>query len=739
MCIKKLIPHKDSIVTPTEDNIKLPFVIGVMADFSGQSDIAELAPAEHRFACGPIADRQFLEIDRDNFDRCLKDMQPRVVFNVPDMLMGEGELNVDLTFDRMDAFLPAAIARQIDEASKLLEARKQLNRLQTFDHPSHYDEQQLVSLLEEFGLKVDNGHNTIETSISQIDDRLTEQLRLILHHPAFQRLEATWRGLYHLVFNSEISEYLIIRVLNISKQELGKVLCEQAAWDRNPIYAKIHEREYAQVGGSPYSCIVGDYYFDHHPPDLQLLTVMARISAASHTPFIAGASTSLLKIDSWEDLSLPRDIRRIFSSPEYIAWHQFRDTEESRYVVLTLPRFLARLPYGAKNCPLDEYRFEEEVSTGEHPIYCWSNSAFALAIVIARVVSRYGWLPQISGVESGKALEDLPHHTFSKNNGVSMRECTTEVMLNDILEFQLAEVGLSLLFGFKGKTLFLDVRTLHKPVLYTNLDTRANEILSIKLAHWLHACRFAQYLKIIAREKIGSFTGRIEMQQWLNRWLQRYVLSDPDNASKKEIATRPLALARLELEDNPDETSYRGVLYIQPHYQQPVYLKNPLQLPITLPRAPGGETEEISKPPSGTHATPGATQITVTSESRESVETTRWPQISDGSTGQYSKGGIHLIDVIQVSCGGEMRRLELCEGDLTTMRPADAVDVLVISAFPDDYSPTQSSLIGAFERNGLSVEELSKSKEVDLRESFFCWISREITRRQPGLEFKMYF
>jgi len=271
--------------------------------------------------------------------------------------------------------------------------------------------------------------NTINAIIAELDRKLTEQINLIIHHPEFQQLEGAWRGLQYLVNNTETDEMLKIRVLNISKKELGKTLrkFKGTAWDQSPIFKKMYEEEYGQFGGEPYGCIVGDYYFDQSPPDVELLNNMAQVSAAAHCPFISAAAPTLMQMDFWQELSNPRDLAKIFSTPEYAAWKSLRDSDDSRYIGLAMPRFLARLPYGAKTDPVEGFDFEEVTASGNHSKYCWANSAYAMSVNINRSFKLYGWCSRIRGIESGGAVEGLPAHTFPTDDGGVDLKCPTEI------------------------------------------------------------------------------------------------------------------------------------------------------------------------------------------------------------------------------------------------------------------------------------------------------------------------
>src|SRR5678815_4162564 len=274
---------------------------------------------------------------------------------------------------------------------------------------------------------------TIEAMIAALDKRLTEQVNKIIHHEDFQKLESAWRGLHYLVNNTETDEQLKIRVMNVSKQELGKTLkrYKGTAWDQSPLFKKLYEEEYGQFGGEPYGALVGDYHFDHTPPDVELLGELTKIAAAGHCPFITGAAPSVMQMESWGELANPRDLTKIFQTPEYASWRSLRESEDSRYLALCMPRFLGRLPYGAKTSPVDAFNFEEDTVAAEHDKYAWCNAAYAMATNINRSFKLYGWCSRIRGVESGGAVMNLPTHTFPTDDGGVDMKCPTEIAISD--------------------------------------------------------------------------------------------------------------------------------------------------------------------------------------------------------------------------------------------------------------------------------------------------------------------
>ncbi|MEM1185701.1 MAG: type VI secretion system contractile sheath large subunit [Planctomycetota bacterium] len=418
----------------------------------------------------------------------------------------------------------------------------------------------------------DDAVKSIEAMIAELDRKLSEQVNLILHNADFQSIEGTWRGLHHLVSNTETDETLKIRVLNISKKEVGKTLkkFKGAAWDQSPLFKKIYEEEFGTPGGEPYGCLMGDFFFDHSPPDVEILSGMSQIAAAAHAPFITGTSPAVMNMESWQDLSNPRDLTKIFGTAEYASWRSLRESEDSKYLGLCMPRTLARLPYGAKTAPVEEFAFEEDTDGSDHGKYSWSNAAYSMAVNINKAHKSYGWCSRIRGVESGGMVEGLPVHTFPTDDGGVDMKCPTEIAITDRREAELAKNGFMPLSHWKNTdfAVFVGAQSLHNPAEFDDPDATANAQLGARLPYLFSTCRFAHYLKCIVRDKVGSFKERADMERWLNGWIQQYVEPDPANASEEAKARRPLAAAEVnvqEVEGNPGY--YSSQFYLRPHYQ----------------------------------------------------------------------------------------------------------------------------------------------------------------------------
>jgi type VI secretion system protein ImpC len=434
---------------------------------------------------------------------------------------------------------------------------------------------------------------SIQAMIAAIDQKLTEQVNKILHNDEFQKLESAWRGLHYMVNNTESDENLKIRVMDISKKELHKTLkkFKGAAWDQSPMFKKVYEQEYGQFGGEPFGAIVGDYHFDQSPPDVELLGEIAKIAASAHAPFITGASSNLMQMESWQELANPRDLTKIFSTPEYAGWRSLRESDDSKYIGLCMPRFLARTPYGAKTSPVEEFDFEEDVSGADHSKYAWANAAYAMATNINRSYKLYGWGSRIRGIESGGAVENLPLHTFPSDDGGVDQKCPTEIAISDRREAELSKAGLLSLIHRKNSDFaaFIGAQSLHKPAEYDDPDATANANLAARLPYLFACNRFAHYLKCIVRDKVGSFKERADMERWLNKWIMNYVDGDPSTSSEETKARKPLAAAEVlveEVEGNPGY--YSSKFFLRPHYQLEG-LTVSLRLVSKLPSAKGGK------------------------------------------------------------------------------------------------------------------------------------------------------
>jgi type VI secretion system protein ImpC len=432
-------------------------------------------------------------------------------------------------------------------------------------------------LVKEFVSQALQGHMTftrdaesaIQTRIAEIDQLISRQLNEVLHHPEFQKLEGTWRGVRYLLNQSETGVMLKLKVLNVSKRELLRDLQRAPEFDQSAVFKKVYEEEFGVFGGAPFAALIGDYEIGRRPEDIDLLTRVAQVAASAHAPFLTAASPELLNLTDFTQLGLPRDIAKIFDTTEYTKWKSFRQSEDSRYVGLTLPRTLARLPYGKETNQVDAFDYEENVDGSDHSKYLWSNSAYALGARLTNAFAQYGWCAAIRGVEGGGLVEDLPAHNFSTDEGDVALKCPTEVQITDRREKELADQGFVSLVHCKGTdyAAFFSVQSANKPRMYDQDAANANARLSAQLPYIFAMSRFAHYLKAMMRDKIGSFTSRAECEIFLNRWISHYVLAD-DNASQAAKAELPLREARIEVFDVPGKPgAYRAIAFLRPHFQ----------------------------------------------------------------------------------------------------------------------------------------------------------------------------
>jgi type VI secretion system protein ImpC len=409
----------------------------------------------------------------------------------------------------------------------------------------------------------------INARIAQIDKLISKQLNEVMHNPEFQKLEASWRGLHYLVQQSETGEKLKLRIMNVSKKDLLKDMEKASEFDQSTLFKKIYEEEFGMFGGSAYGALLGDYEFSNHPQDLSLLEKISQVAAAAHAPFISAAGSQIFNMDSYTDLGVPRDMAKIFQSVEYAKWKSFRDSEDSRYVALTLPHILMRLPYGKANVPVESFNYEEDVEGTVHDKYLWGNAAYALGVRLTDAFAKYHWCAAIRGVEGGGLVEGLPVHTFKTDEGDVALKCPTEIAITDRREKELADLGFVPLVHCKGTdyAAFFSTQTANKPKLYDTPSANANAKLSSQLQYILAVSRFAHYLKSMMRDKIGSFMTRKNAEDFLNRWISNYVLLD-DNAGQELKAKYPLREARVDVSEVPGKPGvYRAVAFLKPHYQ----------------------------------------------------------------------------------------------------------------------------------------------------------------------------
>jgi type VI secretion system protein ImpC len=417
---------------------------------------------------------------------------------------------------------------------------------------------------------------TFNRAIEEIDRRVSRQLNAIMHHERFLKLEGSWRGLHYLVNNSETSTTLKIRVLQLSKREMARDLQKAVEFDQSQLFKKIYEGEFGTPGGEPYSALIGDYEWSAHPEDVETLRLMSNVAAAAFAPFISGASSQMFGFEDWRELSKPRDLAKIFETQEYAKWRAFRDSEDSRFVALVMPRVIARLPYGKATKPVEEFNYEEapvnadgSPAAMDHNDYCWMNAAYAYGTRLTDAFAQYGWCTAIRGAEGGGKVLNLPNHTFISDDGDMDAKCPTEIGITDRREAELSNLGFLPLCHYKNTdyAVFFGAQTVQKPKKYDKPDATANAAISARLPYIMATSRFAHFLKVMARDKIGSFMEAPDVEMWLNRWIQKYV--NPLEGAGQEMRARyPLREARVEVKEIPGRPgSYNAVAYLRPWLQ----------------------------------------------------------------------------------------------------------------------------------------------------------------------------
>ena len=417
---------------------------------------------------------------------------------------------------------------------------------------------------------------TFDQAIAAIDRKLSTQLNAIMHDPKFLKLEGTWRGLHYLVQNSETGTSLKIRVLNATKRDLTRDLTKAVEFDQSQLFKKIYENEFGTPGGEPYGSLIGDYEWTNHPDDIETLRLMSNIAAGAFAPFISAAGAGMFGFNDWTELSKPRDLAKIFETAEYTKWRSFRDSEDSRFVNLVMPRVITRLPYGKATKPVEEFNYEEAPydETGAakamgHHDYCWSNAAYVMGARLTDAFAKYGFCTAIRGAEGGGKVENLPNHVFTSDDGDADTKCPTEIGITDRREFELSNQGFLPLSHYKNTdyAVFFGGQSAQKPKKYDRPEATSNAAISARLPYMMATSRFAHYLKVMARDKIGSFMEAGNVENWLNRWIQSYVNTN-ENAGQDMKARFPLREARVEVKEIPGKPgSYNAIAYLRPWLQ----------------------------------------------------------------------------------------------------------------------------------------------------------------------------
>jgi type VI secretion system protein ImpC len=441
--------------------------------------------------------------------------------------------------------------------------------------------QDLIKALTEEALKGTvtfsrNLTQTFERAIAAIDQKISQQLNQIMHHERFLKLEGSWRGLHYLVQNSETGTSLKLRMLQVSKRELSRDLQKAVEFDQSQLFKKIYENEFGTPGGEPFGALIGDYEWTNHPDDIETLRLMSSVAAASFAPFISAASAQMFGMNDFRELSKPRDLAKIFETAEYAKWRALRETEDSRFLCLVMPRVIARLPYGSATVPVEEFGYEEapydangKPMAMDHNHYCWMNAAYVLGARLTDAFAQYGFCVAIRGAEGGGKVSNLPLHVFTSDDGDADTKCPTEIGITDRREAELSALGFLPLCHYKNTdySVFFGAQTVQKPKKYDRPEATANAAISARLPYIMATSRFAHYLKVMARDKIGSFMEASDVEVWLNRWIKNYVNSN-EKAGQEMKARYPLREAKVEVKEVPGKPGvYNAVAYLRPWLQ----------------------------------------------------------------------------------------------------------------------------------------------------------------------------
>jgi len=606
--------------------VELPFVVGVLADLAGHPDPDADPPGRNS------PRRRFVTIDRNNFDQMMNEIRPRLGLRVPDQLRKDGSrIPLELHFRSIEDFEPVNVVRQVEPLRKLLESRQRLAKLRIeLEHNDQvddllqriiHDQEQLRRLARDTGRPTDespaskastpnpaesdyldligqlvegviNGKIPVSDDtgrmlagqIAELDRLLSDQLNAVMHDPEFQKLEASWRGLHYLVFETEMDQVLRIRVLNVSKRELLRDMTRAPEFDQGVLFRKVYVEELDVLGGQPYGVLIGDYEFGEDPQDIGLLKWIAQVAAAAHAPFIAAAALRLFGWESYDELAVPRDLVRIFGGRGYDEWNAFRKSEESRYVALCLPHVLMRGTYGHATRPVEEFRFEEDVDGPDHRKYLWGNAAYVLGARITNAFASYGWCAAIRGVEGGGMVKDLPLHSFTNDDGEIDFKRSTEVFICDRREHELANLGFIPLYARRGTddAVFFSVPSCHKPLQYMEDFATASAYCAAQLPYILTASRFAHFIKVMARGEFGWARSAKDCEEWLNGWISNYV-TPTATATDETRRNYPLGEAVITVENDPRRLGCALVIArLRPHYMLEDDLSVPMRLVVEL-------------------------------------------------------------------------------------------------------------------------------------------------------------
>jgi len=411
----------------------------------------------------------------------------------------------------------------------------------------------------------------VDQMISSIDEKLSIEVDEILHHKDVQKLESAWRGLKYVVDKTNFRENIRLELLSVSKDELLEDFEDSPEVVKSGLYQHCYISEYGQFGGNPIGAMIANYDFGPGPQDVKLLQYTASVAAMAHAPFIAAAGCEFFGIDNYEELPGLKDLDSLFEGPQYAKWRGFRESEDSRYVGLTMPRFLLRLPYGEDSNPVKAFNYQENVKDN-HTSYLWGNTSFAFATRLADSFAKYRWCPNIIGPQSGGEVDDLPLHTCESMGDIATK-IPTEVLVSDRREYELSEQGFISLTMRKGtdNAAFFAANSAQKPKFFGNSAegkaAETNYKLGGQLPYMFVTCRLAHYIKVLQREQIGSWKEKSDLNRELNTWIKQFV-SDQDNPSAEVRGRRPLRAANIVVSDvEGDPGWYKIAMSVRPHFK----------------------------------------------------------------------------------------------------------------------------------------------------------------------------
>lgn len=608
----KLRPPRVQITYDVETNganvlKELPYVIGIMADLSGNNSTKL-----------PLKRRKFIDLSLSNLDVAIGYLGTSIKITIPKFQLDEMiELVID--FDNVHDFTPDNLLNKIDflKAStrrlrllKDLKTKLECNEISRKLIKDFLQNSELMSYAQSWksGSEVENKNmedylykselafidsqktfamdmlcelskignvNTeqnvitcLDKEIVNIQEQLSWYLNAILHNKDFQRIEGSWTAIYRLIKNINLSSSLKIRLLDISVDEIRDDLENATEFDQSDLFKKLYEDEYGSPGGEPISCLIFDYYMRKNMQDFYLISQLADTVSAAHIPTIASVDPSMFDIKEFSSLYEPKDLHEVFENIQLAPWHSFRQKDSARYITMVLPKVLQRLPYGENNS-IKTFGFKEQIDPNNNSDFCWGNAAYSMAQCIANAFDQYGWVSAIRGVDSGGKVEDLPLHSYTSLSGELSYLCPTEIAITDRREKELSDLGFLPLCYFKktNYAVFFGGQTAILPTKYSEDSATANSQLSSSLPCLLSASRFVHYMKCMIRDYIGSISSQDDIQMKLQKWLAGYVTLN--TAASMEVKARfPLAAAKVQVFEKLGEPGqYYAVVYVKPHFQ----------------------------------------------------------------------------------------------------------------------------------------------------------------------------